>query len=213
MIGWTVFVAFVFWAGYRLFFGYPRPVVPLSVLAAREAAFLDAAAEALFPAGSEIPLSGREANLPGYVDGWLQLVPARQRLLIRALLLLVEQSTLFFPPPGPGLRRFSALSLAQREAALRGWGASRLGLRRLVFTSLRALLTMGYLGHPVVLRHLDLAPYAIETPVLAADLLYPRAGQHPRSNSLGPSDLTPPSEGRPLALDGPLHPDYAESSP
>lgn len=213
MIGWILFAAFVSWAGYRLFGGYPRPIARLRVLAAREAAFLDAAAEAMFPPGSDIPLSGREANLPVYVDGWLQLVPARQRWLMRALLLLVEQATLFFPAPGPNFRRFSALSSVQREAVLRGWGASRMGLRRLVFTSLRAVLTMGYLGHPVVLRHVGLAPYAIDSPVLPADLLYPRAGQHPRSNPLGPADLSPPSDGTPLALDGPLHPDYAEPQP
>lgn len=209
---WILFIGFLGWAGYRLFLGYPGARADLRVLAAREAAFLDAAAEAMFPPGHEIPLSGREADLPGYVDRWLRVVPPRQRTLIRLLILLVEQATLFFPAPDFGFRRFSALSLDQREAALRGWGSSRMAPRRLVFTALRAVLTMGYLGHPVVLRHMGLAPYAIESPVLPADLLYPRIGQHPSTIQWTEKDLTPPSPGIPLDLDGPLHPDYAEDA-
>ncbi|MFP8875268.1 MAG: hypothetical protein VCB42_12270 [Myxococcota bacterium] len=209
---WLLFIAFLLWAGYRLFLGYPRPRGDLRVLAAREAAFLDAAAEAMFPPGSDIPLSGRGADLPGYVDRWLQVVPARQRVLIRLLVLLVEQATLFFPAPRLGFRRFSALGRKQQAAALRAWGSSRLAPRRLVFTALRAILTMGYLGHPVVLRHVGLAPYAIESPVLPADLLYPRVGQHPATIPWTERDLTPPSSGVPLDLDGPLHPDFAEDA-
>ena len=210
---WLLFIAFLLWASYRLFLGYPRPRGELRVLAAREAAFLDAAAEAMFPPGSDIPLSGRGADLPGYVDRWLQVVPPRQRLLIRLLMMLIEQATLFFPAPGWGFRRFSALNREQQEAALRAWGSSGLAMRRLVFTAVRAVLTMGYLGHPVVLRHVGLAPYAIESPVLPADLLYPRIGQHPATIPWTEGDLTPPSSGVPLDLDGPLHPDYAEDAP
>lgn len=213
MFGWIVVLVFAAWASRRLFFGYAEPAQPMTVLAPREVAFLDAAAEAMFPGGSEIPLSGSQANLPGYVDGWLALVPGRQRLLIRALLVLVEQAPLIFPAPGPSFRRFSDLDREKQEASLRAWGSSRSGLRRLVFTSLRAVLTMGYLGHPVVLRHLGLAPYAIDTPVLRSDLLYPRAGRHPSTNSLTPADLTAPSDGTPLDLQGPLHADYAEKRP
>ena len=81
MWGWIFLIVFLAWAARRLFGGYSAPDSSLRVLAAREVAFLDAAAEAMFPAGSEIPLSGRQANLPGYVDGWLVLLPGRQRLL------------------------------------------------------------------------------------------------------------------------------------
>ena len=83
--------------------------------------------------------------------------------------------------------------------------------RRLVFTSLRALLMMGYFAHPVVLRHLRLAPYAIATPVVEADLLYPRVGAHPATIRFTEADLTPYAPARPLDLDGPLHPDVAEA--
>jgi hypothetical protein len=94
-------------------------------------------------------------------------------------------------------------------AALEGWRTSRFFARRVVFTSLRAILTMGYIAHPPVLRELGLAPYAIETPVCHADLLYPPVGAPREAVPYGPEDLTPPSDGTPLRLDGPLHRDYA----
>ena len=206
-------IAFFLWAGYRLFLGYPRSHEGLRVLAPREAVFLDAAAEALFPPGSDLPLSGGQADLPGYVDRWLVAVPSRQRVLIRLLIMLVEQATLFFPAPGWGVRRFSSLRPDQREAVLEAWQSSSLAPRRLVFTALRAVITMGYLGHPKVLAHVGLAPYAIESPVLPADLLYPRVGEHPSTIPYTEADLTPPSSGVPLAIDGPRHPDYVDGTP
>jgi hypothetical protein len=120
------------------------------------------------------------------------------------MLLLVEQATIFFPAPGRGgLRRFSALDLAQREMALRGWSSSRLFQRRFVFMALRAVLTMGYLGHPAALSHLQLGPYAFDSPICEADLLYPPIGAGPEAIRYSRADLTPPSDGTPLPLDAP----------
>jgi hypothetical protein len=199
------------YVGYRIFAGYPRPAGPLAVLAPREACFLDAVAAATFPGGGAIPLAGQDAGLPRYVDRWLVALPTRQRLLIRALLLLMEHGTLVFAAPGRGgFRRFSSLTLDQRESVLRGWAESRLFARRLVFMSLRAILTMGYLGHPKALRHLRLAPYAFESPILQADVLYPPIGQSRENNPVSAGDLTPPSDGTPLDLSGPVHARYAE---
>jgi hypothetical protein len=130
------------------------------------------------------------------------------------LFFLVEHATLFFPAPGRGgMRRFSALGTEQRTAVLEGWRKSRLFPRRLVFASLRAILTMGYFAFPAVLRELRLAPYEIRTPVCEADLLYPRVGAPRRSVPFSRADLTPPSDGTPIALDAPLHPDYREGAP
>jgi hypothetical protein len=130
---------------------------------------------------------------------------------VRLLFFLVEHATIVFPAPGglSGMRRFSSLSEAQRVAALDGWQRSRLFPRRLVFTSLRAIATMGYFSSPAVLRALDLAPRAIPTPVCEADLLYPRIGAHPDTIRKTRADLTPPSDGTPLPSDAPLHPCYA----
>jgi hypothetical protein len=100
----------------------------------------------------------------------------RLRFLMHLLFFLLEHATLFFPAPGrAGRRRFSSLALEQRTASLEAWRTSRLYPRRLVFSSLRAILTMGYFAHPSVLRQLGLAPYAVRTPI-RDDLWYPRIG-------------------------------------
>ena len=74
-----------------------------------------------------------------------------------------------------GASRRSSPSAA--GAVLEGWRTSRWFLRRLVFTSLRAIVTQGYFADAAVLRALGLAPLAIEAPVTAADTLYPPIGR------------------------------------
>jgi hypothetical protein len=197
----------------RTCLGYPRPQRRMTALFRHEVAFLAAAAEATFPPGGGIAPSGLDADVPAYTDRFLSAAHPRMRLLMHLLFFLVEHSTIFFPAPGRGgLRRFSKLGTEQRAAALEGWRKSRLFARRLVFTSLRAILTMGYFAHPAVLRELGLAPYEIRTPVAEADLLYPRVGAPRASVTLTSADLTPPSDGTPIPLDAPLHPDYREGA-
>lgn len=202
-------LAAAIWGIRRLFFGYPPLPGPTRVLAAREWALVSAAGDAMFPRGGAIPPSASQAGVPAYVDRYVASVPARVRLLMRMLFLLVEQATLLFPAPGGGgRRRFSRLSVEQQQAVLEGWRTSRLFPRRLVFTSLRAILSMGYLADPVVLNRLELAPWDLTSPVLEPDLLYPPVGQPRSAIRHSPADRTPPSDGTPLALDAPVHPDY-----
>jgi len=108
------------------------------------------------------------------------------------------------------MRRFSSQDVEHRVAALDGWAESTLFFRRVVFTGLRAVLTMGYFAHPPVVRRLGLAPLAIESPICAADLLYPRIGERPESIGKTAADLTGPSGGIPLLRDGLLHRGFAE---
>lgn len=202
-------------AGVRIFAGYPRPASAPESLSRRELATLKAVSEALFPAGGAIPVSGREADVAGYVDRLVAASHPRQRRLIRALLFLVEHATLVFPAPGglTGLRRLSSLDLERRVVAVEDWHRSRFFLRRLVFTSLRALCTLGYLAEPAVMRALHLAPYAIETPIVEADLLYPRIGCRSDDIRLGRADLTSERDALPpLRVDDPLRRDYAEEA-
>ncbi len=198
---------------WRVFLGYPAPRTPLLCLARREAATVDAVAEAMFPPGGSIPASGLEANAPRYLDRLLDVSHPRIRLLVRLLFFLVEHATLFFPAPGRlGLRRFSALSFDQRVAVLDGWNHSRLFARRLVFTSLRALMTLAFFAHPPVARALRVAPYAIESPVREADLLYPRVGAPSSTIPYTAADLSPERALPPIAYDAPLHPAWAEGA-
>lgn len=215
MLAAGILGALLVWGGLRLFARYPRPEPGrFGILSRPEAAFLRAAADALYPPGGAVAPSGSEARIPDYVDGYLRVVPARVRRLMRLLFLLVEQATILFAAPGAGgRRRFSSLRPEQQVAALDGWQRSRFFPRRLVFMSLRALLTMGYFAHPAVLRALGLAPLEIPVPVTEADLLYPPIGRGREAIPYGPGDLTPPSDGTPLDLAGPLHPLYAEPRP
>jgi len=207
-----VWVLAAFALGYafsRVALGYPPSPRRFHSLLRSEVAFLAAAAEATFPAGGDIPPSGLDADLPAYTDRLLKAAHPRMRLLMHLLFFLVEHATLFFPAPGRrGWRRFSALDAEQRAVALEGWRTSRLFPRRLVFASLRAILTMGYFAFPPVLRQLGLAPWEIRTPVCEADLWYPRIGASRSSIRLTRADLTPPSDGTPIPLDAPLHPAY-----
>ena len=166
-----------FW---RALAGYAADDKPRAVLARRETAFVQAAAEVLFPPSEELPLSGAQADLPGYADGYLADLPARQRGLVRALFALFEQATLIWPAPGPGgFKRFSSLSTEQRMAVLKAWQSSRSSLRRMCLTALKAVLILGYVGHPESLAALGLAPWKIDSPKVAADFLYPPIGQGP----------------------------------
>jgi hypothetical protein len=195
----------------RVLLGYPRGGARYRHLSRRQVAFLNAAGDAIFPRGGAIPASGSDADVAGYTDRWLAVSRLRIRVLMHLLFFLVEHATLVFPAPGwGGWRRFSSLSPEQRIAVLEAWRTSRYFPRRLVFTSLRAVLTMAWFAHPPVMRQLRVAPLAIATPVCEADLLYPPIGRPLDAIRYGPADLTPPSDGTPLDLDGPLHPAWAE---
>ena len=211
MLGWFLLALAVGYGASRTAVGYPRPQRRFLRLPRSEVAFLAAAAEANYPPGGDVEASGLDADIPAYVDRLLNVSHPRTRLQIRMLFFLFEHATLFFPAPGRGgFRRFSSLWPEQRVAVLDAWASSRFWQRRLVFASLRAVLTLGYFAHPAVLRQLGLVPFALESPLCEADLLYPRIGAHPSSISYTRDDLTGPSDGTPLALDAPRDPRYAE---
>jgi hypothetical protein len=196
---------------YRFFAGYPRPPVTLCALAPREYATVGAAALATYPRGGAIVPSGLDAAVPLHVDRFVAAQRPGTRLLMRLLFVLVEHASLVFPVRGRGgFRRFSALDGEQQVDYLRGWQRSRLLPRRLVFVSLRAILTMGYFADPAVLRALGLAPRRIATPVCDADLLWPPIGERPDAIRHRPGDVTPAAAAVPLGYDGPLHPDFEE---
>jgi hypothetical protein len=209
MIVWLLFAALLTWVFARVFWGYPRPLYRPQALSRRELAFVEAAATATFPPGGAIAASGADAEVGAYTDRWMATLHPRMRLLMRLLFFLVEHATLFFPAPGwQGFRRFTALLPGQQSAVLDDWARSRVRVRRLVFQSLRAIVTMGYFAHPPVLRQLGLEPRAIESPVCPADLLYPAIGRSP--DTIRHTSTTPASAGAPLDLTGPTDPRYVE---
>lgn len=133
---------------------------PARVLSEKERAIVAACADALFPAGGPIPISGTEAGLVEYMDTYVRRLDARGRFLVGLLLTFIELGPFVF---GPRPCRFSRLSLAHRLAMLDGMAKSDIYFRRVAFLSMRTMLTMGYLSNPRVAAamqmRIDPAPF------------------------------------------------------
>lgn len=202
-------LALLAWAVVRLALGYRAIDPALRQLSAREQAFVAAAADAIFPHGGALALSGTEAGSLAHVDRYLAALSPRSRVLIRLLFLFLEHATLLFPAPGwDGFRRFSSLAPQQRVAVLAAWSGSRMAARRTVFQSLRAILTMAYFSNATVLRAMGLAPLAMESPVVDADLLFPPIGRPRSAIRWTPADRARAVPRTPLDPHGPLDPAY-----
>lgn len=109
---------------------------------------LAAVAVALFPENLYGAPDYKTTELVPRTLAYLQELPAAQRRLLLSLFALVELSA---PLLVPGFSRFSGLSVARREAVVRGWRQSRLLPLRLVGDALKATTTMMYMSHPAAL--------------------------------------------------------------
>ena len=119
--------------------GYPVADDDAKQLGRLEQAVVCAAADALFPPGGPIPLSGTEAGLLQYFDAYLERSQPRTRFLMRLLLVFIELSPLTF---GPRRRRFTRLTPAEQRQLLDDMSKSSIYFRRVSFVALRALFTM-----------------------------------------------------------------------
>jgi len=200
-------------AAYRRgYSGYPPAPAGLAKLHAGEAAFIEAVGEVLFPAGAGLALSGIDAQLPHYIDRYLGSLPRTQRFQIRALFAFVEHLTLVLPGDEPsGRRRFSSLTAASRVAFLERLADHPNGLLRLLFSALRSVFVLGYLGHPAILHGLGLSPFEIEPGISDAELLFPRIGGLVSSVAFELADRTDPRDRDPLAPDSKRHRAYARA--
>lgn len=148
--GFFLLVALV----WGVWLGYPaaRPEAPS--LNAKEQAVLLAAADAMFPQGGVLPISGSEAGVLVYMEDTLRATPWRTKLLIRLMLRFVEHG-----PWVTNLRpRLTRQAHAQRVETLRSWAESPFYFLRVVFTSLRTLVSLAYLANDRVVSHIGAAP-------------------------------------------------------
>ncbi len=110
-----------------------------------------AASEALFPKNAIGAPDFLEAEVEQRTWAYLELLPTTQRNLITMLFLFVE---LFAPMIALKLGRYSKLSLEARCEVVRRFRASNNYLVKLIGDSVKAVLTMIYMAHPSVVRHI-----------------------------------------------------------
>lgn len=139
----------VFAVVYEIALGYPKRAFVPSLLSGKEQAIVAAAADALFPAGGPIPVSGSDAGLVGYIDGYVRRSPPRYRSLIRLLFAFIELVPWVL---GPRRTRFTRLAQADREETLARLARSDVYFLRAAFLSLRTMLSMGYIANDAVAR-------------------------------------------------------------
>ncbi len=135
-------------------YGEASEVAPM--LNAKEQAVILAAADAMFPRGGVLPISGSEAGVLAYLDRTFRSSPARTRLLMRLLLRFVEHAPWILGPS----RRLTRQTQAERVATLEGWANSSSYFLRVVFTSLRTLVSLAYIADLDVLEHIGAVPSA-----------------------------------------------------
>ena len=140
-----------------VFLGYPRAALVTAILSRKEQAIVSACADALFPPGGPIPVSGTEAGVVGYLDTYLGRLPRVPRVLVRLLFASIEYGPWVF---GPRPARFTRLRPVERVAVLRAMARSSMYFRRVSFLSLRTMMTLGYLAHPEVARRMHIVPDA-----------------------------------------------------
>lgn len=148
-------------AARALVLGYPPALLEDAVLTRRQQAIVAACADAFFPPGGAIPVSGTEAGLVRYMDAYVRRLDARGRFLVGLLFLFIELGPFAF---GPRRRRFTRLALADRIELLRRMGTSDLYFLRVSFLSMRTMLTMGYLSNARVAAamHMETDPAPFE---------------------------------------------------
>ena len=106
-----------------------------------------ACANALFPPGGPIPISGSDAGLVPYLDAYLKALPWSRALLGRLLFVFIQLSPWIF---GPRRVTFTRLFKKERVRMLHEMSISALYFRRVAYLSMRAMLTFGYFAHPRV---------------------------------------------------------------
>lgn len=182
----------------RGFLGYRAVPVGVKTLSAPEYATARVAAQILYPEGGAIPASGESASVALHADRFVGAQTWSNRVLMGLLFVAVEHGTLLFPPRGSGgWRRFTSLDADQQLAYLDSWRQSELPPRRLVFMSLRAILTMGYFADDGVLASLGLAPRELVAPPHEVDALWPPVGELPRELEAGSGTSEPGASSSP----------------
>ena len=134
---------------------YPEaePAVDLVYLDRRAFSVVASLSDALFPPGSALGISGRQARVPEYVDRMLARMPSNKAQEFVAMLLVFEHGTLAF---GLRVRRFPELPQDRAEKYLRRWEEAQVYSRRILAAALKTTLGIAYFAHPDVQEKLGM---------------------------------------------------------
>jgi len=110
-------------------------------------AVVAACADTMFPPDGPIPVSGTDAGLIEYVEAYQKAMPATQRVLVNMMFSFIQMSPTVF---GPRHSLFTRLSPTDRLRVFENMARSPIYFRRVVFLSMRAIMTMGYFACPRV---------------------------------------------------------------
>lgn len=142
---------------------------------------LGAVATTLIPDTGKLPAAESEIDVVAPISGFLEGAPSRQLAKIRMALWALELSTVIYA----GLRRFSRLSIGDREQHLRRLERSRVATLREIFVMLKGLTSIGYCRAPKVQMAIDYSARCSGPP---------DAGTNNDRARLEPDDLGPVGE-------------------
>ncbi len=112
---------------------------------------ITASAKTLFPANDFGAPDWRQTAITERALEYLEELPETQQYLLRLLFVFVE---LVMPLLFCRFSRFSTMGPKERQALMERWATSSLYPFRLVGDAQRAVLSMLYLSHPLVLTHI-----------------------------------------------------------
>jgi hypothetical protein len=125
--------------------------LPVSFAANRAKASIAAACEAMFPKNTIGAPDYTDSDLIARTWSYIGMLPSTQRTLITLLFMFLE---LFAPMLAGKLGRYSRLDLEARCEVIRRFRGSSLYLLKLMGDSVKGILTMIYMAHPSVVRHI-----------------------------------------------------------
>lgn len=119
----------------------------LQTFSPKEMAVLKAAAEAFFPAGGAIPYSATEAEVPRFLDGHFSSTDPETKNMLKMLLSAMEVAPIFFLF---SFKRFSNLSIPDRQKFLLGLEKSRWFIKKFLFVGLKIPCVLAYYANEKV---------------------------------------------------------------
>ena len=116
---------------------------PWRCLSQEEIDFLEAMADAMFPAGGTPPMAGADANAARFFDEVIAAMEPTQGKLLRLLFNALDASTM---PTEGGI--FSMLPVDERRAVIQEWLHAELAEYRMAAQSVLVLVGTAYTVHP-----------------------------------------------------------------